>query len=650
LSIALTGVIAHYCWYPYQEGSMLQMLREQVQSQFTAAVPTRRSWIGLVTLTIALGVAYFLVARLSLLLLAKVGAVIVWPAAGISAGVLIALGRDARWPVAVATGTGTIAASLMNGRPAWISIIFSLCCAGEVLLIAWLIEHNFGRYFSLGRLRHVLGFLAAVVVGAGVTTGGATLAKVIENSNRPIWITWEQWFFGDLGGLIAVSPFLIGLIAALKSPPSPGELIEGVASVVAIGVTTGMIILLLPESWWEMCLLVAALFPLLLWPAARCRPVFALAAAFAVCMIVVSAVVFDIGHFSNQPIDELAMNAHITIIGVAFCALILASLFAERAENSKRLQQALSAGSVLAFEWDADTDVSQRSDNAAQVLGLDQQPLPTGASFFERINPDDRTHLMALLNGLHRDNPSYSTTYRFTRPDGREIWFKDTGKAEFDGAGRLVRLTGLGVDITELKQAEKRQDLLVAELDHRVKNILAQVAVVAASTRQGSHSIDEFLQSLNGRIQSMAAAHTLLGKSGWQSVGLDALVRNQLAPYATDTNITISGTDIMLTAAKVQAVARVLHELVTNAAKYGALSTPGGHVSVNWDRKPNGEGTNLSIVWQEVNGPTVKSVAQSSYGTDLIRNLIPHELGGKVDLMFASEGVSCRIEIPIRQA
>jgi PAS domain S-box-containing protein len=282
----------------------------------------------------------------------------------------------------------------------------------------------------------VLGFFAAVVVGAGVTAGVATLAKLINNSNLPIWITWEQWFFGDLGGLIAVSPFLIGLIAALQSPPSRGELIEGVASVVAIGTTTGMIILLLPESWWEMCLLVAVLFPLLLWPAARCRPVFALAAAFAVCVVVVLALAFDIGQFSKQPIDELAMNAHITIIGVGFCALILASLFAERADNSRRLQQALSAGSVLAFEWDADTDVAQHSDNAAQLLGFDQQQLATGTSFFGRVNPDDRPHIMALLSGLHRHNPSYSTTYRFTRPDGREIWFKDTGKAEFDGAGR----------------------------------------------------------------------------------------------------------------------------------------------------------------------------------------------------------------------
>ena len=208
--------------------------------------------------------------------------------------------------------------------------------------------------------------------------------------------------------------------------------------------------------------------------------------------------------------------------------------------------------------------------------------------------------------------------------------------------------TGVVRDITERKQVEQHQVLLVSELDHRVKNILAQVAVVAVSTRQGSHSVDEFLRSLNGRIQSMAAAHMLLSKSGWQSVGLDALVRSQLAPYATDTNITISGTDIMLTAAETQAVAKVLHELATNAAKYGALSIPGGQVSVNWDRKSNGDGTNLMLVWEELGGPPVKSEVHASYGTNLIRHLIPHELGGMVDLAFASQGVRCKIEIPTR--
>jgi PAS domain S-box-containing protein len=220
---------------------------------------------------------------------------------------------------------------------------------------------------------------------------------------------------------------------------------------------------------------------------------------------------------------------------------------------------------------------------------------------------------------------------------------------EVDVAGRKI-YTGIVRDITERKRAEEHQALLVAELDHRVKNILAQVAVVASSTRQGSRSIDEFLQSLDGRIQSMAAAHSLLSKSGWQSVGLNTLVRNQLAPYTTGANVTISGTDIALPPAKIQALARVLHELTTNAAKYGALSIPGGQVSVSWDCKPDRKATNLILIWRECGGPPVTSEVQSSYGVDLIRNLIPHEIGGMVDLVFLAEGVSCKIEFPFEQA
>jgi PAS domain S-box-containing protein len=251
----------------------------------------------------------------------------------------------------------------------------------------------------------------------------------------------------------------------------------------------------------------------------------------------------------------------------------------------------------------------------------------------------------ALKQAKQKGN--YEAEGWLVRKDGSRYWASVVVNPIFSKEGALIGFAKIVRDITERKQAEQHQERLVAELDHRVKNILAQVAVVAVSTRQGSQSIDGFLRSLDGRIQSMAAAHTLLSKSGWQSVGLDALVRNQLAPYATDTNITISGTDVMLTAAETQAVAKVLHELVTNAAKHGALSIPGGHVSVNWDRKSNGDGANLMLVWQEHGGPPVKSEVQSSYGTNLIRNLVPHELGGKVDLGFASDGVSCRIEIPI---
>src|SRR5262249_2565246 len=136
---------------------MLRMPREQVQSQFTLDARARQPWVGSVRLTVLVGAAYFLTSRLSVLLLAKSGAAMFWPAAGISGGTLIALGRDARGPVAIGTITANIAANIVGGRNVWISVIFGLCNAGEALLVAWLIERFIGRQFSLGRFRHAAG-------------------------------------------------------------------------------------------------------------------------------------------------------------------------------------------------------------------------------------------------------------------------------------------------------------------------------------------------------------------------------------------------------------------------------------------------------------------------------------------------------------
>ena len=198
-----------------------------------------------------------------------------------------------------------------------------------------------------------------------------------------------------------------------------------------------------------------------------------------------------------------------------------------------------------------------------------------------------------------------------------------------------------------LRRSEHHQRLLIAELDHRVKNTLAQVARVATSTLQGNRSTADYVQSFGERIQSMAAAHTLLSESSWRGVNLSGLVRAELAPYTTGRNVEVAGTDVMLTPAQTQALAKVLHELATNAAKYGALSTPSARVSVTWDRKPNGKAAILVLDWRERGGPPVASKVKSSYGTDLIRELIPHELGGKVDLAFASDGACCRIEFTL---
>ena len=613
-----------------------------------------------VVLAVAVGVAYFLAARLSLALLTKPdGVAVFWPAAGVAAGTLIAVGPSARWPVVAGAMAATIVANLLGDRSIWSAIVFAVCNAGEAVIVAALIQRYFGAAFNLGTLSYVLGFLAAVVAGTAISGIGGTLGYVLfHSSTAPALTIWYHWFTSDALGIITVAPLLIGLVAAGRDPVPRQEIIDGGIALATLTLLSGVIIFL-PRESWATVIPIAALFPLLLWLAARCRPVFAAAAAFIVALTIVWTTTFGIGIFGNTsfPITQRILAAQAGILAVSLCAFVLAALFAERrqheavlTESEARLQEALTAGGVAAFDWEVSSDQSLRSENAAAILGFDPKQNFGGAEFFARVHPNERARFLALVRGLRPENPSFDASFRFIRPDGREIWLEQTAKGEFNAAGRLTRLKGLTLDITERKRAEEHQDRLTAELDHRIKNVLARVAVVAKQTREGSSTMEQFVKALEGRIQSMAAAHSLLSLSRWHGVGLADLVRDQLAPYATGANVTVSGPNIMLSVAATQALAMVLHELVTNAAKYGALSSPNGRVSVSWD-KSSGEraAETVTIAWREIGGAAVVSPTQFGFGTSLIRELIPHELGGSVELGFGPQGVDCLIEVPVER-
>jgi PAS domain-containing protein len=208
---------------------------------------------------------------------------------------------------------------------------------------------------------------------------------------------WQQWVASDTIGIIAVAPLAIGLVASFRASPLRRELLEGVVALIAVAATTGLIIFMLPPDWWELCVAVVLLFPVVLWVAARCPPVFASAAVFIASLIVITTVSFKLGHFSNTApsMDDSIMSAQITIFGTALCAFVLSALFAERrrheavlAENEARLQEALAAGGVIAFEWDTSTDLVRHSNNAAQILGYDPQQTVNKASFVARIQDD----------------------------------------------------------------------------------------------------------------------------------------------------------------------------------------------------------------------------------------------------------------------
>jgi PAS domain S-box-containing protein len=254
---------------------------------------------------------------------------------------------------------------------------------------------------------------------------------------------------------------------------------------------------------------------------------------------------------------------------------------------------------------------------------------------------EERAILERVSRGERIEN--YETVRR--RKDGSLINVSLTISPVRNAEGKIVGASKIARDISRQKHAERREKMLMAELDHWVRNALARVAMLVMSSCRDGSSVDEFARSLDGRIHSMAVAHTLLSQRGRHGVGLGALVHNQLAPYAAEANITIRGTELMLTPVAIQAMGMVLHELATNAAKYGALSVPAGQVSVSWDRQ--NEGANLIFVWREIGGPPIAAEVKSGYGTRLIRELVPYELGGRVDLVLGPEGVVCRIELPL---
>ena len=177
------------------------------------------------------------------------------------------------------------------------------------------------------------------------------------------------------------------------------------------------------------------------------------------------------------------------------------------------------------------------------------------------------------------------------------------------------------------------------------RTCLRRSALIVAQTRSAGGSHADFVAGLDLRIDALARTHELLSQNNWRGVSLREIVRRECAPY-TAGNADIGGPSVTLRAEAAKAVAMVLHELATNAAKYGAFSSRSGRVMLRWWWLQNGSHGRLAIEWQEIGGPRVLAPHRSGYGTVVIRELIPFELGGAADLVYAADGVRCRLEIP----
>jgi PAS domain S-box-containing protein len=316
----------------------------------------------------------------------------------------------------------------------------------------------------------------------------------------------------------------------------------------------------------------------------------------------------------------------------------------KRLLQSERLRSlALASGQMGSWDWDADKKEFNWDEGQSRIFGIDPQCAPSFRTLRSVIHPDDWPHLKQMLGGLAVDAQACQTEFRVQQPSGDLRWCIGAAAASVSGSNRIARISGVTVDITDQKQADERRALLVREVDHRARNALAVVQSIVRLTKAGS--IDAYKTAVEGRIRALSTAHSLLSESRWEGAHLSGIVNEELAPYRRPEvdRIFADGPSILLQPSVAQIMAVVLHELATNAAKYGALSTASGTLTLNWVIAAG----DLVLTWREAGGPPVQAPQSRGYGAKVITAGVERQLEGSVEFDWRPQGLRFTMTIPL---
>jgi two-component sensor histidine kinase/DNA-binding response OmpR family regulator len=305
---------------------------------------------------------------------------------------------------------------------------------------------------------------------------------------------------------------------------------------------------------------------------------------------------------------------------------------------------ALAAGQMGSWDWDAVSGDFSWDEGQYRIFGVDPGGFSnTPDNVRALIHPEDWERLRAALASVTEHGQTFQTEFRVHRPNGEMRWCIGAAAASIDSSRRVVGLSGVTVDITDRKSAEERQTLLVREVDHRARNALAVVQSIIRLTR--AESKEAYIAAVEGRITALSRAHVLLSQSRWQGANLSRILDEELAPYRRSDvdRIVTSGPEAFLEPATAQILALALHELATNAAKYGALSSVFGRVKLSWEVAPN----RLVLQWVESGGPTVQPPRSEGYGTRVIGASVERQLDGSAAFDWHPDGLRFNMSIPL---
>jgi PAS domain S-box-containing protein len=313
-------------------------------------------------------------------------------------------------------------------------------------------------------------------------------------------------------------------------------------------------------------------------------------------------------------------------------------------ESEQRRSLAIAAGKMGSWDWDRVSGDWMWDEGQFQIFGVDPDRFAvTPESVQALLHADDVVALRKILAQLDYGDRSWDMEFRIRRPDGEIRWCAGTAAATVDTNGRVVRVSGVTVDITERKQAEERQNLLSREVDHRAKNALALAQSIVRLTRRDD--VTDYIKAVEGRISALARVHTVLSLSNWEGAEIGKLIDEESSPYSSSKQIEIGGPKVQLQPATAQTLALAIHELITNSVKYGALSTDTGRLDIRWEVLDS----MLELTWEEHDGPPVTEPTKRGFGTRSVIASIGSQLGGRADFDWRTEGLLCRLSVPLEQ-
>ncbi|WP_419252327.1 PAS domain-containing protein [Caulobacter sp. ErkDOM-YI] len=313
--------------------------------------------------------------------------------------------------------------------------------------------------------------------------------------------------------------------------------------------------------------------------------------------------------------------------------------------QEETLRLAVDAADLGIWELDVVSGLLTWSDRCYAMFGVAPGEPVTVKTFYERLHPDDQAPTRAAIaRAVDPDiRADYALEFRtIGHDDGHERWITAKGQAFFSPEGKATRLLGATVDITDRKRAELHLRLLVNELNHRVKNSLATIQAIAAQSFNASRPLAEAQEAFTSRILALAEAHDLLTRENWEGAELHDIAARLAVLHGGSARFELVGPALRLSPRTALSLSMALHELATNAVKYGALSVPDGHVRLSWALAP-GMAERLDLTWTEIDGPPVSPPTRRGFGSRLIERGLAAELSGEASIRFEPAGVVCHI-------